>query len=407
MRDSSSAHTFKFQTNIVATNQQIHEETSPVLKSNNFIVVSYRWPDLAKIKHHLGVPIVTESHSHVARFKKHALRVHLHSPPDTKGRGSLSVESFLMVAQDLPSLSIFIRYLYTLIPSPAARIAYSANEPACNYTHLQPPNVSIKSVPTLKIRLEIDKEMQIGRNIEQTLLELFRTVVYGLQKINVQNICEDLTEYSLDLTTNMGPRTIWITALAWEFYELVRDIKRQADDLVRAGNFTQAKARYHAILLWSTACEIFHLERSMYNADVVWIVSRIDAMVVSSAFCENALNIADESFKADEAWGIAQLASNNLNHAMDMPTDQRGLPAAIILLHEWNIVLTRFFVIRRMDSLDLAVNSMAAIIERSKRELHPFEAGIADFFRHDLARILDHKARGDVCFIICLSTTCC
>lgn len=54
----------------------MRKEASLVLKANNFVVVSILWPDLPIYKHHLGVPIVTENQTHVARFDMHVLNVH-------------------------------------------------------------------------------------------------------------------------------------------------------------------------------------------------------------------------------------------------------------------------------------------------------------------------------------------
>jgi hypothetical protein len=75
-RHLSSAHTYRFHTSLLTVNRQLHEEASVVLKSNGFVVVSILWPNLPVCKHHLGVPIVTETKTHVARFGMHVLRVH-------------------------------------------------------------------------------------------------------------------------------------------------------------------------------------------------------------------------------------------------------------------------------------------------------------------------------------------
>ena len=81
----SIAYTYRFHPNILAVNRQMSKEALQVLLSNNFIVLSHRFPGLSKFIHRLGLPVITESQDHVARFAKlerHVLRVHVQSGPD-------------------------------------------------------------------------------------------------------------------------------------------------------------------------------------------------------------------------------------------------------------------------------------------------------------------------------------
>jgi hypothetical protein len=369
----------------------MHEEASQVLRSNRFVVVSYRWPELAIVKHMLGVPIVSEDQARVAKFRGHVLRVHLQTPPATINIADLKVESFLVVAQELPAICTLINYVYSMVPSPACHVTHLPGDPP-NKVHLgKLRHDNPKSVlPILKLRLEVDKDAQTSRELTKSLLSSFRSITYGSQDVKVQNVCEGLTHYIHDLKKTMAPRSVWTNALAWHSYELVRDLKKEADALVDSRDFLQALTRYHAIWTMFDSCSIFHLEPRMYSPEVVWVVSRLDAMMIGSAIGESLIRIERETVSAGDPMAIVLFVSDVVDHAMNLPGDEKGLPAAILLLSEWHNLLVRFLLSRDMDTLRVAKTSMEILLKKSGTMLQKSEGRIPEYFKHDLARITDH-----------------
>lgn len=73
---------------------------------------------MAFLKHDRGVPVVTENQTLSARFNKHTLRVHLDGAPAVVKRepDDSKLGSSVMLADDLPQLCMFIRYLYAMHP---------------------------------------------------------------------------------------------------------------------------------------------------------------------------------------------------------------------------------------------------------------------------------------------------
>ena len=205
-RENSSAYTYHFHTNILAVNKQIRDEALRTLRSNRFIVVSYLWPGLATLKHNIGVPIVTESPAHVARFDQHVLHIHCRAPTTTKV-AKIMVESFLIVTDQLPTLCTFLRLVHSSLFSPAPFVTQTSSDMPRTFhmTTTTPEGIAKQLVPAILIQIKDRPEGQDFPQVTEDLLQPLGAVVHGMQDVSFLNVGTGLAVYTDKLRQMMGP----------------------------------------------------------------------------------------------------------------------------------------------------------------------------------------------------------
>ena len=194
------------------------------------------------------MPIVTENRSHVANFEGSVLRAHIEAPRVVLDEEDVKIESFLMLANDLPKLCVVIKSIQATFPLPVRIVRYTGGDPPTFFKatgmQVSPPK---KGIPTLKLRIEDQKHCQHSSQSVKTLLEPFRAVPFGMQNVKLLNIPEDSKAYAQDLKDHISPWTVWLIAVAWNYLELVRELKQQSDSLVVAGNYDRACNFYRSV----------------------------------------------------------------------------------------------------------------------------------------------------------------
>jgi hypothetical protein len=94
---------YRFHTDILAVNQEIHNESKELLyKRNIFVLISYQWPHLNTGKGGLAyIPIV--SNKHIATMTLHSEHIHVSQTKATKNNTATdtSRHSFLLLTKNL------------------------------------------------------------------------------------------------------------------------------------------------------------------------------------------------------------------------------------------------------------------------------------------------------------------
>lgn len=164
---------------ILAVNNTINEEASEILKSNEFVVVSYKLPLLPKHFHLQSVPIVCEHPSAVARIRFHVLRLHvqgskgaLRASPANEHKG---VNSFCVVADDLLLLCRAIQYVLYAMPFPVKLACGTSNLPWVARPYVLP---SGGAEPSMFVRTHIKFEAtDLSDKAALRLLQPFRGMI--------------------------------------------------------------------------------------------------------------------------------------------------------------------------------------------------------------------------------------
>jgi hypothetical protein len=98
------------------------------------------------------------------------------------------LESFLIVARELPALCALFKYIHCTLVTPGRRVI--------NKDYKHPTAVKLQEMsrvrldycmPTLKLRIETGNDRGPNSSAIKGFLEPFRTVAYGLQKVQVLN----------------------------------------------------------------------------------------------------------------------------------------------------------------------------------------------------------------------------
>ena len=314
----SSAFTYRFHTAILAVNRQIHEEASETLRSNKFILISPVWPGLSIFKHQIGLPIVMENQTHGAAFKSHALRVHLQASSSSlryAGMENAKPASFLMVSHELQSLCFLFKYLYTACETSAQQVTHRGGNQASNL-HLSKKPYAKLANPTLKIFVQ--DEAMSSKSIK-SLLEPFRTVSFGMQNVKVLDIGNELQGYAQDLKHKMAPRSVWTKAQAWDWFEIIRELKAQGDQYVNVGDLASAEMRYGFVLRFAMGPAIHSVQREAYTPETSKIMKMIDCVILMCAVAENAVQIAREALDATRFRATMTLLGKMVGHFQSLP----------------------------------------------------------------------------------------
>ncbi|KAI7214714.1 hypothetical protein KC343_g3378 [Hortaea werneckii] len=247
-RDWSAAHTYRFHVNILAVNKQIRQEaTEELLRRNTFVLISWKWDGLGALLHQFDLPIIADNQKAVAKFKMHALRLHL-SFTTEKGQ----IKSLLMLHSDLEVFCRAVRYLGAVLDWPA-HFVVKHSKPTGDWfgvytNHHYPAFV-------MKIQLnDVDGESE-AENIEKKaklLAPLVDLRIAG-QKLKLlrPHVGETQSEFAKivdDLTKLAAPSLVWVKLAAWDLLDISLDRMAAANELCGKGEYDRALMHYLVII---------------------------------------------------------------------------------------------------------------------------------------------------------------
>ncbi|KAI7363264.1 hypothetical protein KC354_g6635 [Hortaea werneckii] len=252
-RDLSAAHTYRFHVNILAVNKQINREAAEeLLLRNTFVVVSWEWDGLGDLLNKFDIPIITDNQKAVAKFKMHALRLHLKHP---HMRGS--IQSLLMLHSDLGVFCRTIRYLnatqdasglFTLKLKDEFK---SAEESGYWFLPFSSPSDPVFCTKVQFKRVTADSEEEVAIK-KAKLLVPFADLRIGTQNLKIIG-SEKGDEGSVpsktvdDLIRLAAPALIWLKILAWDLFDITLGLMAAANELCREGEYARAREHYKAI----------------------------------------------------------------------------------------------------------------------------------------------------------------
>ena len=268
--------TYKFHTAILATNRYIAPEARSIFQENIFIVLSIDDAGTYTNLRREGVPIV--SRHCVASFKDHLLRAYVKFPKLQAG----SLETFLLMAEDLPKLCRYIR-LQNLI---FAQYSYGIK------VHLE-----LRSPTTRSLALSIQK----------LLLEPFKQAYCGLMRASITGCVDD--SYGQEILSKMKPDEYQANKEGWIAYQMGKEMKQEGDRLFRLGKSERVKERYVTSNVISGLRRHSVLDIMRKDDSIEWQAITL-RLLVRTSFNALLLNIQSQVFNPS----IIKLVSELLNH---------------------------------------------------------------------------------------------
>lgn len=343
-------------------NKTVRQEALEILKSNHFIIVSYQWRKLDIIKHWLDISIVTENATHIARFKHHDLRVHL---TDSIWCKSEKVQSFLIIASDLPKFCSAMQWLFYSVPTSAKLMTHVQGTPPHDTLTQDFPGGHV--IVRTKIQFQDQAISTETPATAKNLLLPFAYMIHGGQKVSVINTSDSLKSEVEALVTRMGPKIVWTTAMAWHMIESVTNLKSTADQLVQEDDLRRARTRYEVI--WSTfkACPVFHLQDAAYALDpdlslfAAYLCCTMLDAVTMNGFLNIRLGLTDEKscMPLQEAF---YTMFDFFGKVPDSTRKQLGQPPSSVLRAMHFAYFFPFCLTRTIESLHDTQRRMASLL---------------------------------------------
>ncbi|GAB7353367.1 hypothetical protein MBLNU459_g3849t1 [Dothideomycetes sp. NU459] len=243
----STAHSYRFCTNLLAVNKQIREEASEILyKENTFVMVTTISPEFETDRHVTDIPIV--SARCVGSLTEHSMRIHFtwETPPMLRIRESKEEDTswldrdyrgYILLLQDLPRLCALLQFNYCLTPQ---NQLVMLPVPGQGATILLPLHENVQ-MARLRVVLRSTRYKVMTQALQDNLLRPLRNVVAPCQDVVITGGSEDSIKSTI---AAMTPRLIWASAVLWDLYTTTRLFKDHADALVRSGQFMEAAERY-------------------------------------------------------------------------------------------------------------------------------------------------------------------
>lgn len=247
-RTLSTAHTYRFETAVLAVNHAIHDEANKVLKQNDFVVISAIWPNITLMKYKWGLPVVTDNQDHVAKFNRHTVRMHLQHPQRDLEPKDRRVRSMLILAGDLPDFCEMMQWQLSCTTAFWPQIVGCPEGLASKcYTVMLSSTPSSIGRARIQLQIRSDGDKPVTPGLENLLLQNMGVMVCPGQKVVG---LESLSDQKRVQATKrlMTPNWVWPNAVACSMLEAAQKLKRKADDLVRQGDFSRACDRYLSML---------------------------------------------------------------------------------------------------------------------------------------------------------------
>ena len=363
-----------------------------MLDSNSFVVVSHASPFFTSIKHVLDLAIVTENQAQVAKFKRHLIRVH--TANTTKGT-DVKPQCFLIVAEDLPKYCAIMQWIFYTKPTPAKLV----NHPDGTAPHGTSITVQARAgpsdIPSTMIQFQDKSQIDQKPELAKSMLLPFKNMIYGLQKVKIMNAPDSLTPYVQGVVRTMGPKGIWMSAMAWHMLENLQTIQDTAESFFRAGDLRRALIHYGNVMHVYDPCPLFKAEHYERSSDLDGPLSALFTLLLNAAVTSGFLHLSyhatvpkavahDSDAIADIAAGLCTVSGCHSHGATGCGLLENKVDAS----GSWLIVLYAFLNTRREDNLQRILQRML--------DLHEFLGG-SEHFLHDFKLISDIANDETVC----------
>lgn len=272
---------YHFHTNILAVNHEIHTEAEELLyKENTFVVVSYKWPSLGKVRGGLlWVPIVSKQNA--SKMKLHSLRIHVDPGPialrdaPRKPNTGVPVEFYIVLAGDVKAFCATMQVpdfshsgaaiLVSTVPGPVPALSIAGLNDADQFYE-----------PTsMMCQLRDTKYGSMTRTLQDYLLSPLASVISMSQKVSfIGDICnQEQVEY---LKRVMGPSLVCQNAILWFIYEECELAKEVTDETLEHDDLGFTIHLYRSIL------SRFHTKLRNFTAEghtILQAISREDEVL--------------------------------------------------------------------------------------------------------------------------------
>jgi hypothetical protein len=211
---------YQFHTNILAVNQEIHNESKELLyKRNIFVVISYQWPQL---NHGRGglywIPIVSDKH--IAKMTLHSVRIHVSQTKATKYNTATDTprHSFLLLAKDLEAFCCAMHSPYACAPVPYIWVATLYSSEARFGTKNIDDHEKLKKPTQLLCEFKDTTYRTMDSPTQHDILRPISSIIGTNQRVVFNgNIC-DLEDVERSKRI-MSPALLCIKAFRWAFLQ--------------------------------------------------------------------------------------------------------------------------------------------------------------------------------------------
>lgn len=371
----SRAHTFKFCTNILAVNHQIHQECLKALKSNDFIVVTHESPLRSVTKHATSLPIVTENPEDCTSFRNYALSIDLRAAMATvqETDGSPPKGSFVMVAADLPR---FCRVLQRALYDVPAITTYvyndSADEALRRIAFTAPasdddlPDIDFGTY--LKIHFQ---EGQVTFELATKVLGAFQRVVHPNLQVSILNCPKGRGPDVIKLKEVMTPKAAWLKAMAWHILEYCQWELAEAKASAEAGHLQNAGVRFGGVVDLNSLMPLFLLPAELdevYNSDAAIPIALLALTMLDAGVTENILRIRLAGMTYNKTRTITEALNSLCHFLIKLPNSVFAValsmlgfkltrtpppPICRVLEHGWMMNITEDTVIENLANFDM------------------------------------------------------
>ncbi|KAF2207806.1 hypothetical protein CERZMDRAFT_102072 [Cercospora zeae-maydis SCOH1-5] len=245
----SEPHKYKFHTAVMAVNKHFYADASKVFhEKNDFVKVTIDWTKVQLDQDKMAeIPVITRKKRHVKRFKPHACHIAFRCAQ--LGKKTKRAVSFVMLAQDLPSVVHMLRWLTFSLPWDSKAEDDRGDSQVWHYAHSPRGKFEISTMITTRSTAHRNQDRFITRpednRILQKVLKSIGPMVFPGQKAGLYHLTSEKTMIRHNLleavlTAEIGASRVWPQAFLCSLLDYILDSKQRADDLALAGHSEQA-----------------------------------------------------------------------------------------------------------------------------------------------------------------------
>jgi hypothetical protein len=231
-RDSNliGPRAYHFHTNILAVNQEIHNESKELLyKRNIFVVISYQWPQLNIGRGGLAcIPIV--SNKHIATMTLHSVRIHVSQTKATKNNTFTEAprHSFLLLAKDLEAFRCAMHAPAACAAGPYVWVAARpSSEPLIGTTNIDDHGIPHKPTQLL-CEFKDTKYRSMDSPTQHDILGPISSIISPSQRVVFTGSIHNIEEVELARRI-MSPTLLCSRAHWWSDIQNLTVVKTIAD----------------------------------------------------------------------------------------------------------------------------------------------------------------------------------
>lgn len=245
---------------------------------------------------------MSENEARVIRFEGAVLQILLCAPTSQEGFNETGLESFIIVADDLPILAKFLQWLLYSAPT-QAKVVTRYNLEGDHLSNVSQDFLAFGgetgqgAQPQLVILFQTKNTSPPNRATQEALFQSLSNVTGGRIDVKIEGLNFDLSSYFNEMLPTRFPGSVYVLAVGWHMIETVREFKATADRLATSGDTARALVWYK--LIWQlfsagqlfqwTQYGIFDVERT--NAEELETLAILDSLMLKAAISEGVLRI--------------------------------------------------------------------------------------------------------------------